>query len=374
MIWDEERRARAGICAVTTVAEADFLALVAKFGPVEVWERLRSRDSRSSKAPWAQRLNMDELIGSTKSVGARFLIPTDDEWPGSLGDLAHLDPVGGLGGVPVGLWVRGPGSLADWAGKSVAIVGSRAATPYGSMVASDLAADLADAGWTVVSGGAYGIDAAAHRGALVEGRTVAVLASGVDELYPRGNKVVLEQVVARGLVVSELAPSQRPDRVGFLARNRLIAALSNATVVVEASRRSGAKNTATWASGLGRPLMAVPGPVTSDTSCTPHALIRDGVATLVTSASDVLSLLGPLGSVPEPDSLGEGRMLDDLSPTELRVREALPGRGNRSAGEVALLTGLDMNTCLATLTELEFRDLVAATSDGRWKISRPKAS
>ena len=156
--------------------------------------------------------------------------------------------------------------------RSVAIVGSRAATAYGSGIATDLAADLVEQGVTVLSGGAFGIDVAAHRGALAGGGpTVCVLASGVDVAYPPGHASIFASLARDQLLVSELPPSAHPTRVRFLARNRLIAAMSRGTVVVEAALRSGARNTAGWALGCGRPLMAVPGPVYSRASTTPRA-------------------------------------------------------------------------------------------------------
>jgi DNA processing protein len=176
---------------------------------------------------------------------------------------------------------------------SVAMVGARAATNYGTTVAYEIAADLAAEGVVVVSGGAFGIDAAAHRGALAaQGVTIAVLANGIDQVYPVGNTSLLHAVMATGVVMTELPPGMHPTRQGFLARNRLIAALGGATLVVEAAARSGSASTVTRALELGRDVMAVPGPVTSMMSVGTHELIRDG-ATLVTSADDVRELLNP---------------------------------------------------------------------------------
>ena len=176
--------------------------------------------------------------------------------------------------------------------RSVAIVGSRAATAYGNGITTDLSVDLAERGVTVVSGGAFGIDAAAHRGALAAGGpTVGVLACGVDVAYPAANEQLFEQLARDHLLVSELPPGAHPTRVRFLARNRLIAAMSSATVVVEAALRSGARNTAGWALECGRPLMAVPGSVYSRASSAPHLMIRSGQAVLVTNAAEVMELV-----------------------------------------------------------------------------------
>src|SRR5690349_24006519 len=184
------------------------------------------------------------------------------------------------------------------------MVGSRAATSYGGHVAGEIAADLGERGWAVVSGGAYGIDAAAHRGALAaEGVTIAVLACGVDYPYPAGHADLFAAICAQGLVVSEWAPGSRPARTRFLTRNRVIAALACGTVIVEAGERSGALNTARHAANLGKPLMAVPGPVTSAQSAGCHRIIRDWGASCVTRAADVIELLSPLGT---PDALAPG--------------------------------------------------------------------
>lgn len=178
--------------------------------------------------------------------------------------------------------------------KAIAIVGARAASAYGMCVATQIAADLASQDWAVISGAAYGIDAAAHAGALaVSGRTIAVLACGPDIAYPQRHRGLLAGIAAHGAVVSESAPGRHPGRSRFLARNRVIAALSLGTVVVEAALRSGILNTAWHVSDLRRPLMAVPGPVTSATSAGCHGLIREQRAVLVTSGADVLMHVTP---------------------------------------------------------------------------------
>ena len=217
------------------------------------------------------------------NAGVRFVIPGDQEWPSGLDDLRHAAPIQRRSGEPFGLWLRGPGHLAQWMERSVAIVGSRAATAYGTGVATDLAADLVDRKVTVVSGGAFGIDTAAHRGALASGGpTVCVVANGVDVAYPPANAALFDALARDQLLVSELPPGAHPTRVRFLARNRLIAAMSQGTIVVEAALRSGARNTASWATECGRPLMAVPGSVYSRASTAPHLMIRNAQAVLVT--------------------------------------------------------------------------------------------
>jgi DNA processing protein len=220
--------------------------------------------------------------------GIRLLCPGDREWPSALYDLDDT--------CPYALWLRGDLDLGACSEKSAAIAGSRAATGYGAHVAGQLATDLAGQGWAIVSGAAYGIDAAAHRGALTvmdRGPTIAVLASGVNRYYPAGHHDLLTTIAGCGLVISESPPGHAPTRGRFTARNRIIAALSGGTVIVEAGLRSGAMNTAGHAFSLGRPLMAVPGPVTSAQSSGCHELIRTRRATLVTGSADVLDVLSP---------------------------------------------------------------------------------
>ena len=214
--------------------------------------------------------------------GARLVCPGDPDWPVQLEDLGAARPYA--------LWVRGTAVLRSCGPRAVAIVGSRAATAYGAHVATEIAASLSGQGWIVVSGAAYGIDAAAHHGALVAGgMTVAVLACGVDYTYPRGHRALLAAIAANGTVVSEYPPGRLPEKRRFLACNRIITALTTGTVVVEAGLRSGALNTARHARELGRPVMAIPGPVTSSQSAGCHQLIRDEGATCVTSASDIIA-------------------------------------------------------------------------------------
>lgn len=220
--------------------------------------------------------------------GIRLVCPDEPEWP------TQLDVLGGAR--PYALWLRGEADLRYCCLRSVSMVGARAATAYGAHVGTEMAAALGERGWTVVSGGAYGIDGCAHRGALAaEAVTVAVLACGVDYAYPRGHQDLLAGIAAQGVLVSEWPPGRTPTRRRFLIRNRVIGALSRGTVVVEAGMRSGALNTARHARDLGRPVMAVPGPVTSDVSAGCHKIIREWGAVCVTGARDVIELLSPLG-------------------------------------------------------------------------------
>jgi DNA processing protein len=234
---------------------------------------------------------------------------------------------------------------------SVAIVGSRAATGYGQHVAIELAATLGERGIATVSGGAFGIDASSHRGALAaEGVTVAVLAGGVEFGYPRGHGELFAAIAAHGVLVSECPPDSSPTRPGFLIRNRIIAALTSGTVVVEAALRSGALNTARHARELCRPVMAVPGPVTSEQSAGCHELIRDYGAMCVTCASDVTEHVALPGSgLSTGPRRGAARARDLLDPVAVAVLEELPIRGGRGPASIAARAGVDLDTVLRCL-------------------------
>ncbi len=301
--------------------------------------------------------------------GLRFVVPGDEEWPAGLEDLAHAPVLHARGGVPLGLWCRGPLRLDQAAEQAVAVVGSRSATTYGAEVAGEVAGTLAREGWTTVSGAAFGIDQAAHRGALVaSGPTVAVLASGADRAYPTAHRALIDHVGEVGLVVSEAAPGCAPTRIRFLARNRLIAALAGGTVVVEAAVRSGALNTASWAAGLGRPVMGVPGPVTSAPSAGVHQLIRGRDALLVTRGEEVLEAVAPVGSftLAEPREVGTRR--DRLGPHGRQVLDAVPLLRPASATAVARAAGLDLGLVQRTLATLHEAGVVV-TSRGRWRVA-----
>jgi len=385
--WTEERLARAALGTLLRYGAMSVLELAARLGPQAAWQLLHGGDAEieaqigqpppgtngQSFRAWAAAVDPEQIACQTDKCGLRFIMPGDAEWPEKLIDLAHCD-IDRQGGVPVGLWVAGPGHLTQWCEKAVAVVGSRASTRYGESVALQWASELAaaDEGWTIVSGGAFGIDAASHRGALVAGgRTVGLFANGLDVSYPPGNAALIEGIKQNGLVVSELPPGSNPTRQGFLARNRLIAALSAGTIVVEAAARSGARNTASWAAALGRVLMAVPGPVTSALSETPHRLIRDSLATLVSNSADVCALLAPLGFGPQLPIGGPDRRGDELSGDLAVVREALPGRGGFSINEVALASGVPVQRCIEALGRLADLGYASANEVGRWRARHP---
>jgi DNA processing protein len=311
------------------------------------------------------------VLARGMAVNARFCCPGDSEWPSAVNILeVTLDASPRSGPPPLGLWIKGRADLAADTDRSVAVVGSRAATEYGVRVATELGAELAAAGWTVVSGAAYGIDAAAHRGALATGRTtVAVLACGVDTAYPSGHGGLLQRIAATGTVVSELPPGSRPSRSRFLARNRLIAAMTRGTVVVEAAVRSGALNTAGWALDVGRDILAVPGPVTSAMSAGCHNLVRQGAAILVTDAREVIDIVGDFGSDAAVEASGEVRLWDTLAPITREVLEALPARSAVGVDRVCRDTGLSASVCMAALAELSVAGLVLCGPEG-WRLAR----
>ena len=363
-----ERRTRMGLCALMTWASPLLGRTLAEFGAEALWAGLLADGEESTFGRRAAAIDLGELERATAACGARFLIPGDDEWPASLGSLAPGE-VGGMGGEPAGLWALG-GPLEGLSG-AVAVVGARACTRYGEQAAATLSADLAVEGRCIISGLAYGIDAAAHRGALgVGGHTVAVLAGGVDDPYPTANRRLAEAVVRAGCVLSETPPGVRPTKQAFLARNRLIAALSEAVVVVEAASRSGAKNTASWAGELARPVLAVPGPITSSLSATPHRLVRDGEAVLVTSAAEVAQAVAPLDPLREPEGRGERRPIDSLQPALLEIREAVAPRESVTPAELARRTGQSVLDVLANAHALVDGGWLDLADDGLFSLPR----
>jgi DNA processing protein len=343
--------------------------LVQNLGAEGAWAKIVEGVLGEPAAQRAARVTVDDVERLAKAAAARFVVPGDGEWPAGLDDLRHAESIQRRGGEPFGLWLRGPGHLAHLMEHSVAIVGSRAATAYGNGIAADLAADLVEQGVTVVSGGAFGIDVAAHRGALAAGGpTVCVVANGVDVAYPPAHASIFESLAKDQLLVSELPLAAHPTRVRFLARNRLIAAMSRGTVVVEAALRSGARNTAGWALGCGRPLMAVPGPIYSRASTAPHLMIRNGQAVLVTSAAEVLELISDMGQAMLPLAHGQTRATDALTENQLAVFEAIPARRRGTVGDIALAAGVSVPTCLGALTALESAGLVEGDERG-WLVA-----
>jgi DNA processing protein len=369
---ERERLARAALSRLAEPGDERVLRLVRELGAVLVRDQLleeRVDDGlRSDLAVRLADVDPERELEQAARLGIRFVVPGDAEWPAQLDDLALAEPLQQRGGVPLGLWVRGPLGLGSLR-RSVAVVGSRSATTYGAGQAADIAAALARAGVPVLSGAAFGIDQAAHRGALAGGGpTVAVLACGVDRAYPVAHRDLLDHLVATAAVVSETPPGGAPTRVRFLSRNRLIAALGVATVVVEAAVRSGALNTANWTGRLHRQLAAVPGPVTSAASQGAHQLVRSGAATLVTSGPDVLELVGPHGSGLLEEPRAPSRARDGLSHRQHLVLDAVPVGRPVGADSVARAAGVRLVEVAGELGRLESMGLVECEGSG-WRLS-----
>jgi DNA processing protein len=413
----EESYARAALTYLAEPADHWLNRLISAHGATRTLEAIRSgrlpdasgdfarpqftrRTLQRSLERWRVRLDElptpDDVIAFRRS-GIRLICPGDPEWPEQLADLGDEQPYA--------LWLRGTADLRFNCLHAVAVVGSRAATAYGSYVAAELAASVAARGWAVVSGGAFGVDASAHRGALgADGVTVAVLACGVDVPYPVGHAELLESVAAQGVIVSEWPPGRTVSRLRFLVRNRVIAALATGTLVVEAGERSGAVNTARHARDLGRRLMAVPGPVTSDQSAGCHRIIRDWQGTLVTNAAEVIEHLSPVGATLEPthapavtdpaDRAGSAEPADPTGPADparprsgrrRRVRpaldldamdlettqllDAMPARGGMAATRIAQRAGMVPTTAVRCLAALAASGFIERCDEG-WRLSR----
>lgn len=311
------------------------------------------QEGRRRWMPRAQPRAVRDALRGASEVGARLLLPGDADWPDALDDLGHH--------APTLLWVRGDAKQLT-ASPGAAIVGARAATAYGDSVAAELAGDLAASGVLVVSGGAYGIDGAAHRAALgVGGSTVAFLAGGVDRAYPSGHQQLFERIRSSGagVIVSELPCGAAPTKWRFLARNRLIAALDDATVVVEAGWRSGSLNTAGHASSLGRPLGAVPGAVSSAASAGCHRLLREYDAQCITNAAEVRELMGMA-----QDPIDESEPSTD--PDRTRLLDAMSVRTPRQPAELARISGLSEERTRSLLGLLAL-DESAERCDAGWR-------
>ena len=354
------------VSALGAVATADlllarcssraFIDTVGKGG--ELIEPKEADDGLNRWTPRIDEALFRRSIGQAARVGARFLIPSDAEWPTGLDQLDRH--------APLGLWVRGRLDALAGGSPSIALVGARAATGYGEHVAGEASAGLSDRGFVVVSGGAYGIDGMAHRAALAsDGTTVAFLAGGIDRFYPMGHESLLTRIASsRGAVISEVPCGTAPTKWRFLERNRLIAAASDATVVLEAGLRSGSINTAGHASALGRPLGAVPGPVTSPASAGCHRLFREYDAVCVVDAAQMAE--HAVGSAsPTLDGLGAGWNGVAETPDGLRVLDELSTRTPRELGEIVRRSGVVSSRVMSVLGELE-ADGVVVRREGCW--------
>lgn len=288
------------------------------------------------------------------NCGGRFIIPSDDEWPELLDDLDTS--------APVGLWLNGTANLNAVTQKSLAVVGARASTSYGERMASEVGALAGQAGVCVVSGAAYGIDAAAHRGALAtDGCTIAVLACGVDVAYPAAHAGLLSRISESGLIISEAPPQGQPHKRRFLVRNRLIATLAQSTVVIEAALRSGSLSTANWANALGRDVWGIPGPVTSATSAGVHAGIRDGVMTIVTELCDITARFNT-------EAMMNNDLQDPLQTAVLQIIGTTQATTETLISKVTQASdgNVDPHDIHSALAILELRGLIERTSTG-WR-------
>ncbi|WP_111765290.1 DNA-processing protein DprA [Nakamurella deserti] len=392
---DAVHLARAGLLRLAEPPAPAVVELVARIGAVAAFDAVIHRSAPpaalAATAARTEGRSAETLraaaaadLRAAAAVGAYLLGPEDPDWPEAATIGFGMAGGRGVSGAapPLGLYVRGT-LPPDLPGSGVTIVGSRASSPYGERVAADLALGVGDAGLAVVSGGAFGIDTAAHRAAVTSGAlSAAVLACGIDRAYPVANAPLLQRISAQGAVISEYPPGTSPARHRFLVRNRLLAALGAVTVVVEASRRSGSLSTAAAAAHLGRTVMAVPGPVTSAMSVGCHLLLRDRFATLATSAQDVLAAVRPVDAgLFDADPFGAGsstgpaapaatssddrragrrsdvRRTDTLDPLSLRVHGALPTRGTATVSELSTSAGVPAPQVMATLPVLELAGL-----------------
>ena len=378
----QERLARAALSFLADPGDPALGALLRSCGPAETVAVVSSGSDPRAVLPaagrdvpgigraferWRARLGQvppPARLAAWQRDGLRLVCPGEPEWPTQLDDLGDARPVV--------LWLRGSADLRFACLRSVSIVGARAATAYGSHVGTEMAAALAERGWAVVSGGAFGIDGCAHRGALAaDGVTVAVLASGLSYGYPKGHAELFEAIAARGVLVSEMPPDRRPTRPGFLIRNRVIAALSRGTVVIEAALRSGTLSTAARARDLCRPLMAVPGPVTSAMSAGCHEMIRELGAVLVTGARDVLEYVAPVGEELGGPRLGPAVPRDNLDPVTRAVLEAVPPRGGSGPATIAVSAGVGLDTAIQRLGSLAAAGFIERSAQG-WRARKDR--
>jgi DNA processing protein len=364
------------------VGDAIMGRLVAQYGAASAVEAIRARtlpaefvaqEARQARPPdlaarlnaWHARLaaaNPAADLETGQKSGARLVIPGSPEWPTQLDQLGPSRPLG--------LWLHGTADLRFCCLKSVAVVGARSATAYGVHIAAEFGVGLSESGWTVVSGGAFGVDSAAHRGALVAGSpTVVVLACGVDICYPSSHDTLFAAVRDQGVMVSECPPGVHPTRARFLIRNRLIAALSRGTVVVEAAVRSGALNTAAHTLSLNRHLAAIPGPITSRMSAGCHRLLRERKAVCVTSPEEMIELVGVIGDDLAPQSRAPAIARDKLNESTKRVLDAVPARGGAGPASIAVAAGLGLDTTLSALGGLAAAGYIERSPDG-WRLRK----
>lgn len=351
-----------------TPTQHDWIAVVGTYSEdVEFSTKIRKHLGLAIER-WRRRktyLDPVEALRYINSIGGRFLIPEDDQWPAALADLESTEPLG--------LWILGEAAIPP-SNQVLGLVGSREATSYGDSAATTFAIKARSMGLTVLSGGAYGIDAQAHRQALhapgTGTATIAVLAGGLDHFYPAGNEDLLRWIARDGLLVTEMPPGMRPNRYRFLNRNRLIAALSKVSIVVEARYRSGALNTANHAHDLGRTVGAVPGPINVPSSAGCHRLIKTTPTLLIDDPTDLDGLYEPIGAGQQPaHAEGHEQPHDILTMEEMLVYEALPLRAGRNIEQLCGMTGLSVPRITGVLTKLARHQLAEQNASG-WRQLR----
>ena len=375
---DDVRVARIVLAHLAEPGRRDLGLLVRSAGPTDALARVRSGAVPVSlREVTATRLStVDPLRLATRALeraarcGARIITPEDEEWPATLDDLAAISrdgsgPIDRDTDPPQAVWLRGAPRLHEACDRGVALVGARASTAYGDHVAAELAYALAERGWSIVSGGAFGIDAAAHRGALAaSGVTIAVLACGIDRAYPQAHKLLFDRVASSGLLFSEWPLGADPHRHRFLVRNRVIAALTRGTVLVEANLRSGARQTLGRARLLGRMAMVVPGPVTSALSSGAHEELRAENTTLVARVEHILDAVGRIGLDLAPVARAEPTARDELTPLQRQILDGVRPRKILSAEQIAAVVGVSPREARATLPLLERRRFVTVEGAG----------
>jgi DNA processing protein len=380
---EERRRARIALAHLVEPGTRSLGELVLRIGPVDALRRLRagevSDELRAATAPRLSGTDPDRLVDRALTradrLGVRLVTPEDEQWPQRLDDLVRIsrdgpDRVARDTYPPHCVWLRGEPALAGACDRSVAVVGSRASTSYGDHVAGEFAFGLAERGWTVVSGGAFGIDAAAHRGALAAGGcTIAVLACGIDRPYPSAHAALFDRIGEQGLLFSEWPPGSDPHRHRFLVRNRVIAGATCGTLLVEASIRSGARFTLGRARMLERTAMVVPGPVTSAMSVGCHEEMRREETVVVASVAHVVEAVGRIGAdlAPVPRAREEPR--DRLTALQQQVLDGVRPRKVLGAEQIAAAVGVSEHDARRTLPALELAGFVTAV-DGGYRLHR----
>lgn len=350
-------------------------AYIEQYGAIEVAAQVHHNDApRALTRAAGRRAQHDQAMTDLErsaTQGIRLITPSSTEWPTAVvRTMARATAAGAERVVPpLAMWVQGQ-PLTELLPQAVSIVGARAATAYGSYVAREIAGGCACRGYTIISGGAFGIDQAAHTAAIAaRGNTIAVLAGGIDQLYPRANADLLRQIATQGALVSEFPLGSENFKHRFLTRNRLVAGLTLGTVVVEAGARSGARATAARCRDLGLPLMAVPGPVTSASSTGCLDLLREEGTIAVGTAAHVLEAIGAIGDDLVAPGRGAQTPVDALEPHKSRILDAVPLRGGRGIEEIAIAAAAEISHTLATLAELELRGFVEC-SLGQWRRCR----